>query len=168
MLALGSGNELGLIMRNSNSLRSVYANSFSFFASYVDEAACNLRLKSSDKESDIDPDALPSQLPVVSDLVLFAGQVLPAGRGLTSGPKISILDMIAFTFKMSVNSVELLAITVYPSLFTREHILVVGFEKLVVVDDKFVRVSFGAKNIAYQKEDIVGMTRKKLSFVTMV
>ncbi|GKE22296.1 hypothetical protein Tco_1433808 [Tanacetum coccineum] len=44
---------------------------------------------------------------------------------------------------------------------------VVGFKEKIVVA-KFVHVSFVAYNIAYQKEDIVGVARKKLSFVTMV
>ncbi|GJY43654.1 long chain acyl-CoA synthetase 4-like protein, partial [Tanacetum coccineum] len=47
MLALGSGNISGSIVRNFNSLNSVIANSFCFFASYADVPACNLRLKSS-------------------------------------------------------------------------------------------------------------------------
>ncbi|GJR96614.1 hypothetical protein Tco_0268788 [Tanacetum coccineum] len=56
----------------------------------LDSAACNLRLKSADKVSDIDPDALPMLLSVVSNLVFFAGRGLPAGRGLTSGPNILV------------------------------------------------------------------------------
>nr|GEW49252.1 epidermal patterning factor-like protein 9 [Tanacetum cinerariifolium] len=55
----------------------------------LDVPACNLCLKSPDTESsDIDPDVLSPLLPVVSDLVFFAGRVLPAGRVRTSGPKI--------------------------------------------------------------------------------
>ncbi|GJR78039.1 hypothetical protein Tco_0148824 [Tanacetum coccineum] len=61
-----SGNVSGSIVRNSNSLNSVIANSFCFFASYADVHACNLCLKSSDTESDIDPDALPPLLRIIS------------------------------------------------------------------------------------------------------
>ncbi|GJZ61884.1 reverse transcriptase domain-containing protein [Tanacetum coccineum] len=67
----------------------------------IDEAACNLRLKSSDKESDINPNALLPLLSVVSDFVFFAGLDLPAGRGLTSGPNISVRSFVSRGFGAS-------------------------------------------------------------------
>nr|GEW01308.1 transcription initiation factor IIB-2 [Tanacetum cinerariifolium] len=48
-----------------------------------DKAACNLRFKSLDKESDINLDALPSMLFIFSDFVFLAGLVLTTGRGDT-------------------------------------------------------------------------------------
>nr|GEU57458.1 hypothetical protein [Tanacetum cinerariifolium] len=44
MAALRLGNPSASIMRNSNSLHSMYATSFDIFASYANEAACILCL----------------------------------------------------------------------------------------------------------------------------